>query len=315
MKRDPRRHLIIDTNVLLAYVAPTSHDSTEVRRRSRDLLDSVIKHDWPLLRLYTPNICFAEAQCVLDKFGLCDWHGASNRRLKPEDYYSARGRLRELVESRMIEQYEHDAISFACTELASPVNAAHKIINDTPPNYRPMGGADCAICGLAIRLAMRIGAESVVLVTADRRMADVINACRQMSEMQAEKLGLIKVANSLAIKWSNAIYPVCIHIGEAPDDELKSAFLGWPVPSRSVRHKEPANLTEREKGILVHVGSMIKNEYGIGPDSLPYTPELDDLQTRYACLTGVYMTKAAIARTLLQWRKNPQRRPSPIDPL
>jgi len=69
-------------------------------------------------------------------------------------------------------------------------------------------------------------------------------------------------------------------------------------------------LTAGEEKKLFQLGEAIKTETGVGPDSLPYSKEIDALQIRFSIGTGVYMTKAEIAKRLLRWRKNPASRPT-----
>lgn len=325
MKRDPRRHVLIDANVLLAYVAPETHKSRAVQDRAKNLIESVVKYGWPTLSLYTPSVCLAEAQCALDKRRYCDWYGdGKNGVLSAEVYKRGVKGLRDLVVEGRITKIEVEAVDLDAARLVSVVNSKYQIRKrrkskkDITTSAQkvgrqkvrgPMGAVDCLIVGMAIRLGARIGTDVVTIATADSRLADVVRRCRKLSHKRAKALQLPKVSQNIPIVWSKEIYPCCIHLEHAREDEIRSSFGGWPLPGRSLTHKEYGDLTIKQSECLYKLGVDIKGEYGVGPDSLPYTDALDELQSRFAIRTGVYLPKSAIAKLLLQWRKNPQSRP------
>jgi hypothetical protein len=71
-----------------------------------------------------------------------------------------------------------------------------------------------------------------------------------------------------------------------------------------------SDISAKDAGVLHRLGLECKTTSGVGPDSLPYTSELDQVQSEFAIATGQYVVKAEIARRLLAWRKNPASRPA-----
>jgi predicted nucleic acid-binding protein len=323
MKRDARKHILIDANVLSAYLAPKTHRDPAVYERSKILIDSAVKYGWPTVQLYTPTICVAETQCVLDKHRYCDWHGAPKDpqyRLTKAEYSESLRQLDHLLEARQLIRVEISHDHIAASALVSVPNAKYQYRRESNKKAAkkrdksrikpPMGAADCLIAGMAVDLSLRVGADDVVILTADRRLSDIMTACRTLTDTKARNLDLLTLAKRLNTKWSNVIYPRAINIAKCTEKELKGCLGGWPLPEREVCEKRCENLTNREQKELYDLGQQIKSEYGVGPDSLPYTAELDDLQIRFAIKTGVYSPRAEIARQLLAWRKNVKSRPT-----
>lgn len=313
---------MVDANILAAYLSSKTTNSLAVHERSAIIIDAVIKHKWPSIELSTPSFCLAETQCVLDKHRYCDWHGRSKdtkHRLTKREYQQTSAHLFDLVEQRRLRRIELDPAHIVAASLASIVNSYYQIRRKSRSkvtkkvNKRrvkpPMGAADCLLLGMAIDLGLRVGVSDVVVVTADRRLADVAARCRALANDAAQKLGLDEVSARLGVEWSSSLYPPCILIGSATEADLADALGGWPLPSRDIRGKLVAELKTVDQRRLFDLGQDIKSESGVGPDSLPYSPQLDDLQMRFARATGIYLTKAEIAKQLLAWRKNPKSRP------
>jgi len=287
------------------------------------LLDSVVEYGWPLLQLYIPSFGITETQCVLDRHYLCDWHGAAKDRkyrLTKAEYSNATSKLRELQKVRQLHRLELDSQHLDAASLVSVVNSKYQVRRRaTAPNKNkktgsrvkpPMGAADCLLLGLSIELGLRVGVGDVVVVTADNRMTDVADRCRRLTDANARTCGLYDIALRLGVQWSSELYPRCIHLARCTEAELSTLCGHWPLPTRELKQKTLDQLTAGEEKKLFQLGEAIKTETGVGPDPLPYSKEIDALQIRFSIGTGVYMTKAEIAKRLLRWRKNPASRPT-----
>ncbi len=252
---DPIRHVVIDANILSAYLHPGSVSSSHVRDRSSILLEAAISSQWPGLRLYTPSICIAEALGVLDKYRFCTWHGPlkndPTRRMKRKDYESSRDKLAQAVKERVIEQLSHDPSHVLLAGLVSPINNNLQIRRRDRGTKKasqrvkpPMGAADCLISGMTIHLVNRLGRDSVVLATADQRMADVLCKARKLRSTTAEKLGLPTVALQAGLEWSSDLYPNAINLNRASDADMQATFGGWPLPTTPLTYKTRKQLTK-----------------------------------------------------------------------
>jgi hypothetical protein len=309
--REPVRHVVLDANIIAAYFCPNSTNSLRVRERSQVLIDAVLKAHWPNIRLYSPGICIAEARAVIDKYRFCTWWGPlkadPSKKLRAPEYRAAQRNLAQAVQSRRIEQMEHEPAHVLLAGLLSPVNncfqfrrrrASKSIVKG------PMGAADCLIAGMAILQGIRVGKERVILATDDQRLCDVMDKCRCLKGDRAATLGLEEVASAAGTSWRPDLYVPCLNIGKAPEKELREAFFGWPLPQSMPTTKRRSELTPEESRILGDMWLEISAEYGMSnPDSLPYTAALDDLRTRFALTATVCLPSGDIVHTLLNMRK------------
>lgn len=322
-KTDPTTHVILDANVLVTALSPKLHNNPEVVLRSKALLNAVVDNGWLPLRLHVPSICLAEAQCVLDKFRHCEWSGPVFRnpslRLTSREYNQASLKLAAIAHSRQIHRLEISHDHLRIVPLVSVVNQKYQYRRRrrssvglaTAPRQvaQPMGAMDCVIAALAIEMAAKIDCDSVILVTADRRLADIMDKCRRLPERKARSLSLPATAHAAGFRWHSGIYPRCINLARTNDIELADVFSGWPLPARPVQPRILSDLTDTERRLLFNMNQEQQATSGVGPDSLPFSPELDRLQVAFAQRTGIYLRKAEIARQLLAWRKNPTSRP------
>lgn len=320
MKSDPLIHVVLDANVLAAALTPKVHRSQRVSDVSRRIVASVVDCAWPLIRLHAPLICLTEAQCVLDKHFYCTWHGPTkdpSRRLTKAEYKHASERLRYISESRRIERLDLTTDHLRLVPLVAAVNFKYQIRRkrkDAAGQVKshiipPMGASDCLVAAISIDLASKVGPDSVKLITADRRLADVLSNCRRISSPKARSLALDSQSKAVGLTWTNAIYPECLDLNADDDATLKRVLAGWPLPTKVVTATDIRALSKADERLLFMLGTESKTLYRVGPDSLPYTDQLDEIQLKFSCETGKFITKAEIARKLLQWRKNPRLRP------
>lgn len=312
---DPVRHVVIDANIIASYFHPGSVKNPILRARCKALLDSAIKAQWPGIRLFSPAICVAEAMSVLDKYRFCTWHGPlrsdPTARLSAKRYKRSRDALAAAVRARIIERLPHEHEHVLLSGLVSPINNGHQIRRKTrgatKGNARikpPMGAADCLIAGLTIHLVSRLGPKSVLLATADQRMADVINRAHRLNHSTAEKLGLLEVAEQAGIEWSPTLYPKCINLNRDSDRELQEAFGGWPLPEKPCTEKKRSDLLDSEKESLIKIWLDVGKQQEItNPDRLPYSMALEQIRVSFADKTQVYMTSDEVFWFLMNRRK------------
>ena len=172
-----------------------------------------------------------------------------------------------------------------------------------------MGGADCLIVAEAIELKYAMSLGEVAILTNDRRMHDVVCKCRSLGIQSSKDLGLIELAETIGYKWSQSLYPVPLHLTLSTQSELVQFFGHWPMPERRVIQKLTDELTEIQRKVLYRTAKSVQDSSGVGPDSLPYKPQMEVVQMAFANESGIYLSKADIGQQLLRWRKNPASRP------
>ena len=310
--QDSVRHVVLDANVLSVFLHPGSTHNEHVRERSRLLLQAGLNACWPGIRLYTPAICIAEAMGVLDKYRFCTWFNPvradPSRRLSATDHEYARTYLAEAVRNHRIEQLDQEPNHVLLAGLVSPVNARYQIRRKVKGRQSkvkpPMSAADCLIAGLAIHLVSRIGRDSVILVTADQRLADVLTKARGLKPPKANVLGLTTVAEQAGLEWSPGLYPNCINIQRATDADMKKALGSWPLPTQPLVKKPRTALTEDERKLLTAAWSATAADYGLtNPDGTAYGPALEDIKARFAVSSSVLLENRELFLFLIGERK------------
>lgn len=98
-------------------------------------------------------------------------------------------------------------------------------------NLVPAGSFDHAILAMGIHLVRIHGAESVLVVSADDRLLDVLNKCRGgLPARTISKLGIDKASERIGIQFSRESFPIGVNLKSARTAELKDAFGDWPLP-------------------------------------------------------------------------------------
>jgi predicted nucleic acid-binding protein len=280
MKRDARKHVLIDANVLVAYLDKKTHRSEKVHKRSQCLLDSVLSHGWPAIQLYVPSICVAETQCVLDRHRYCDWYGSSKDpayRLTKKEYVTATKKLDDLLLNRDLIQIELHRDHVHAASLVSIVNAKYQYNRRRKKKVQgkknvskkqikgPMGAADCIIMGMAIDLALRVGIDDVSVVTADTRLADVVSKCRKLGVETAKNLGLDDVASRIGESWSQELYPCAIHLEKLRTMIWQQHLAAGLCPSElfEKKHQQSSRKEKNEYYLIVVSRSKQILEWGL----------------------------------------------------
>jgi len=313
MQPDARTHVVVDTNIICAFLNAKTVYSQDLAERAHNLINSVVYLDWTPLQLYIPAFAVAEAQHVLDKYRFCRWSGPTkaqpSKRLTAREYASASEMLAGLMRFKSCVRVDILPEHIPAASLVSLISSKYQITRSSKNNVGPMSAADCLVAGVAIDLGVRVGTDRVVIVTDDRRMWRVLQRCRRLPDEKAKSMPLNRVASQIGVEWSRDIYPRSILLSRVSDTQLADVFGGWPLPNTTCEKTTTASLSVLQKESLWKMSLDIKAAGGPGPDSLPYTAELDRIQVDFARQHSVYLLRSDISKSLLSWRKNPHLRP------
>lgn len=309
-------HIVVDTNILVDYLHPGACMSRRLAERVRVLFDSALVAKWTDVKLHIPAIAVVEAIGTLDKYRFCTWHGPVRNnpsvRLSAAAYKKARQAIHEAVTHRRFEQIEHEPCHVVLSSLVSQVNhiyqyrRKHQRRSAREIKIRPpMGAADCMIASMAILLGSRVGVESVRLLTADQRLADVMTKCRQLTTWRADRLGLPPIAASVGLNWRPTMYPVTVNLRTARTKDLRAALGGWPLPTTPLRSLPPKQpFGPAEDAAIVSSWINAAADYRLrNPDNLPFHPALQDIRIRVAADHGLDIPAQLIFKRLLTLRK------------
>lgn len=308
---DPKRHVVVDTNLLIYFLHPNSADTKTVRDRCEYLFGAALDASWSGLRLYVPAISVAEAIGVLDKYRFCTWAGPVKqdpaKRLNSQDYRRARSVLADAIRTGRLEQLDHEPSHVSLASLISPVNQMYQYRRRRTGKgkvKKPMGGADCLIAGISILLQRRLQ-EEVILATADQRLADVMAKCAGLSVSRAEALEMKQPAEAMGIEWGPNAFPKSINVRDASISEMRDTFLGWPLPTVPCQARERSGLTDADRDALVASWLRIAGRHGFSnPDRLAHASSLLELRTDLAATASLDMTCRDIFLEIIRLRKS-----------
>lgn len=235
-------YCLFDACVIAAYYCPSTTRSRKVVESARNLIESVrsgkSKHFF-----YIPNFCIAEVFSVFMKYAYSRW----NKQTKS-------GRIRGWVHKRLRKQFEadiHNAKLFYHYELSryhvlainlvAPIDHHYKLYREakTIGRHAPAGTFDQLIIAMGIHLVKIHGAEKVVIVTADDRLARVIAKCRgSIPDSICQRLRLEEAADFTGIPFRPESFPLVLNLKRATKTQLKEVFGTWPLPIKK-RYKRP----------------------------------------------------------------------------
>ena|SRR2546426_2671927 len=173
---------LLDANVTATYYLARSMKSDRAVERIRNIVDSVRTKGSDHF-LYIPNICIAEVFSVLMKYAFGKW----NPHVKKSEAGTINKRIyQKLIEQfqddihngRVLYQYELSRYHILAQDLVAPIDHYYQHTRG-PKRHVPMGTFDHLYIAMGIHLAHVHGAQKVVLLTADDRIADIVGRCRR----------------------------------------------------------------------------------------------------------------------------------------
>jgi hypothetical protein len=97
-------------------------------------------------------------------------------------------------------------------------------------NPKPAGTSDQLIVSMGVQLAHLHGAPNTVIVTADRRLADLVEKCRKpMKPEVRRRLGLDRCKKIVGREFAPQTFPNIIDLQRAPRWQA-SQFVGTTLP-------------------------------------------------------------------------------------
>ena len=307
----PSVYCLLDANLLAGYYAPQTLNarSRDAAKHIRNIIDSVRKGNSPHIKLLVPEICVAEAQTVLSKHANLEWKGT----LKRSDPQSIHGKSyngivkkmrQDLHGGKLIESLPLQRYHVLFKHLISPIDHHSRIKNrDGTKPTKEMGGTDQLICGMAVWLCRLLGRSRLLVLTADYRMARVLNRATRITDVQIVKWGIReKAERDIGFIFTRNIFPHALYLPQASERELRKWFESWPLPTRKRkprRHKLAVSERNIEKLVCLY-----KN-MNIGRDRLPYSRQLSLLTKQFNNTTGLALDETAVWQLLISRLKKP----------
>jgi hypothetical protein len=311
-RMDARDYLILDASVVASYYVPESGDRFKyLSDRIRVLMEAVKTSRSGNRRLLIPSVCIPEVFSIFSKYRFGSWNPQVKRTINDISYWRARLQFHnDIHNGRHIQQLDLSRYHILATDLISPVDHYYEYYRQHARklNKRPMGASDHMIIAMGIDLVKTRGRECVLIVTADRRMGHIIERAKSIKRKSAAKLGLLKTAQDLGLRYGPDIYPRVLNLATARTSELIAAFGEWPLSTPELPKVARTKLAPPQKEELIRLYRRVTDETS---ESFMYTDEFEILYEAFVARTGLNITRNEVSRTLSNIRKRghlPKRR-------
>jgi hypothetical protein len=235
----PRTYVLLDANVTAAYYLPRSLRSVRARSRIEAIINAARSGNADIF-LYIPNFCVAEVFSTLMKYAFGQWNTHVTRaggRIDRRVYERLVAQFqRDIHDGAVINQYELSRYHVLGINLVAPIDH-HFQIRRAGGNHRPMSTLDHLLVSMGIQLAKVHGPDRVVLVSADRRLCDVLKKCRAGLRSRVIDRLKLRIAREVTGRdYSPDLYPSVVDLARATNAELAAALPGWPFGAVEVRN-------------------------------------------------------------------------------
>ena len=235
-----KKYLLLDANVTAAYYLPKSISSTKVRDRIEVIFNS-IRSGASDHFLYIPNFVIAEVFNVFMKYSFGGWNVHVKKPLDTRIYNSLVKQFQtDIHNGKFITQYELNRYHILGVNLVAPVDHSRQITRPKTVKGKkrtpfPMGTFDQLIVSMSVQLGKLHGVDNVAIITADKRLSEVVRVCRGgLKAATIKKLKLDSAEETTGFKFSPSIFPTCLHLTHANKSDLKEFFDEWPLREGTV---------------------------------------------------------------------------------
>ena len=241
-----RKYCLFDTSVLVPYFLPHSHKEAKVYERAVAIIESVRSRQSDHF-FYIPNFCIAEVFSTFAKHAYGDWNKqVKSGTIDGRIHASLRKQFQsDIHNAALFYHYELSRYHVLTVNLVAPVDHYFKLGRGEGRRIVPSGAFDQLIAAMGIHLTKIHGAGNVVVITADNRLAKLINKCRSTISPSARKT--MKIADAerfVGIPFVADSFPLVLDLATAKDRDLQAVFGEWPLPVAG-RYKRPCHLKKK----------------------------------------------------------------------
>jgi len=307
------RFCLLDANLVAGYYLPESLKSERARHRIKTIIESIRKGACPEVFLYVPNFCIAEIFSVFARYCWATWDGSVKKNLPggldQRKYNSICRKFHQDIHNGVVlQQVELNRYHVLATDLINPVDAHYQYHRHHPggKRYRKqmMSAADHLIIGMGIHLAKIHSRKNFAILTADHRLANILDRAKSVKPNMAQRLGLVDKAQALGLEYGPDIYPQVFHLGKTRDTDLAEYFGEWPLPQRPMRATKSKELRPADVSLLI----KLKKASGVPRDQLPYTEAFEDICEEVERQTGRHIDRHEAWRAIGRVEKRPKRK-------
>ncbi|MHC4746959.1 MAG: hypothetical protein ACYS18_06525 [Planctomycetota bacterium] len=302
-----RKYILVDACVLAAYYMPESGARfTHLAERATILINGIKNNPSCDSRLLIPSVCIPEVFSIFSKFRFGKGNPHVKKTVNDLRYWRARLDFHnDIHNGKYIQQLELSRYHILATDLISPIDHHYEYYRSRNPSKKrrkvPMGAFDHTIIGMGIDLVKCRGLDNVIIVTSDRRLGHILDKTRRVPRKTAARLGLLRIAKDLGLKWGPHIYPEVVNIATARETLLGEIFGEWPI--KILKREKPKSslpLTSRQKEELISIYNRVTKETS---ESFTYTDEFEILYEAFLAKTGLDLDRTTVWKALSNLRK------------
>lgn len=244
------KYCLFDTSVLVPYFLPHSHKEAKVHERAVAIIESVRSRQSDHF-FYIPNFCIAEVFSTFAKHAYGDWNKqVKSGTIDGRIHASLRKQFQaDIHNAALFYHYELSRYHVLTVNLVAPVDHYFKLGRGECRRIVPSGAFDQLIAAMGIHLTKIHDAGNVVVITADNRLAKLINKCRSTISPSARKT--MKIADAerfVGIPFVADSFPLVLDLATAKDRDLQAVFGEWPLPVAG-RYKRPCHLKKKRAAL------------------------------------------------------------------
>ena len=222
-------YFLLDSNITAGYYLPRSLDSKKARERIANIFDAV-RSGATSHFFYIPNFCVAEVFSVFMKHAYSAWNSQVKKKggtIDKRVYEHLVMQFQtDIHNGRFIYHYELSRYHVLGINLVGPVDHYFK-----SKTGRPMGTFDHLIISMGIHLAHIHGRDNVTILSADKRLTDILAKCKSAIPSATKKKLKLSIAEEVTGKpFGPNIFPRHLNLALASRNELKALLGQWPLP-------------------------------------------------------------------------------------
>lgn len=225
-----RKYFLVDANIVAGYYLPQCFATIDGAKKVKLLFEHIRKHPESHM-IYVPNFCIAETINVFTKHSFGKW----NRRVKKTIDTRVYTRIVKAFETdihnaKFMYHLELNRYHVLGINLVSPIDNYFKIT--TGKHSTPASTFDHLVVSMGIQLVKTHGANNVCVLTADKRLAEIIKKCKSGIKRTTLDRMKIGIAEKLCtVKFSPDIFPNVIDFNDLKtvDQKLNDFIKLTPI--------------------------------------------------------------------------------------
>lgn len=227
-----KKFILVDANVVAAYYLPRSLKN----KAALEYIDNIfefIRQNPNDYMIYIPNFCIAEVVSVFIKHTFAKWNVKET--INTKVYNSLINSFQnDIHNAQFMYHLELDRYHVLGINLVAPIDHYFQISRTSKEKrrYNPAGTFDQLIISMGVQLAKIHGRENVCILTADYRLAKIVEKCR--SNIRATTLEKMKISIAekvCSVKFSKELFPNYINLGRKKilENEITDFFGSFPL--------------------------------------------------------------------------------------